>query len=188
MTAVRGAHSASPKENGPAQPNFPHPSAESASDACPTSELAHTWVHFVKTFVLIFPIYVLGYFEFSFSWLLIGLFIFFCWRRSTGGKRTRLSRALAFLDQEEERSAKQGLTTSDLPPWVRPQETLHISLLQLGLVCYFGQPYFTSFQENEHQLSRSGVAGLSCKAAMRQLSSPNSDLICPMSKNRRVQW
>ncbi|XP_037549870.1 extended synaptotagmin-2-A [Nematolebias whitei] len=124
MTAVRGAHSnsassASPKENGqPAQPNFPHPSSVSAADACPTSELTHTWVHFVKTFVLIFPIYVLGYFEFSFSWLLIGLFIFFCWRRSTGGKRTRLSRALAFFDQEEERSAKQGLTTSDLPPWV----------------------------------------------------------------------
>lgn len=128
MTAARGAHSnsaspASTKENG--QPNFPHPSAVSAADdACPTSELTHTWVHFVKTFVLIFPIYVLGYFEFSFSWLLIALFIFFCWRRSTGGKRTRLSRALAFFAQEEERSAKQGLTTSDLPPWVRPQETL----------------------------------------------------------------
>uniref|UniRef100_A0A8C6MKN2 Extended synaptotagmin 2 n=1 Tax=Nothobranchius furzeri TaxID=105023 RepID=A0A8C6MKN2_NOTFU len=81
------------------------------------TELTQTWVHFVKTFVLIFPIYVLGYFEFSFSWLLIGLFIFFCWRRTTGGKHTRLSHALAFFDQEE-RSANQGLTTSDLPPWV----------------------------------------------------------------------
>ncbi|XP_017262284.1 extended synaptotagmin-2 isoform X2 [Kryptolebias marmoratus] len=125
MPAVRGARSnnaspASPKENGHgAQPNFPHPSAGSAAgDACPTSELTQTWVHFVKTFVLIFPIYVLGYFEFSFSWLLIGLFIFFCWRRNTGGKHNRLSRALAFFNQEEERGAKQGLTTSDLPPWV----------------------------------------------------------------------
>ncbi|XP_013868788.1 extended synaptotagmin-2 isoform X3 [Austrofundulus limnaeus] len=127
MTAARGAHSnnaspASPKENGqPAQPNFPHPSDASpaAADPCSTTgELTQTWVHFVKTFVLIFPIYVLGYFEFSFSWLLIGLFIFFCWRKITGGKHTRLSRALAFLDQEEERSAKQGLSISDLPPWV----------------------------------------------------------------------
>uniref|UniRef100_A0A8C6MN25 Extended synaptotagmin 2 n=1 Tax=Nothobranchius furzeri TaxID=105023 RepID=A0A8C6MN25_NOTFU len=101
-------------------PNFPHPSAGSESydtSVYSTSELTQTWVHFVKTFVLIFPIYVLGYFEFSFSWLLIGLFIFFCWRRTTGGKHTRLSHALAFFDQEE-RSANQGLTTSDLPPWV----------------------------------------------------------------------
>uniref|UniRef100_A0A3Q2PN06 Extended synaptotagmin 2 n=1 Tax=Fundulus heteroclitus TaxID=8078 RepID=A0A3Q2PN06_FUNHE len=70
------------------------------------------------TFVIIFPIYALGYFEFSFSWLLIGLFIFFCWRRNAGEKLSRLSRALAFFDQEEERSAQQRLTTSDLPPWV----------------------------------------------------------------------
>uniref|UniRef100_A0A8C6NZE7 Extended synaptotagmin 2 n=1 Tax=Nothobranchius furzeri TaxID=105023 RepID=A0A8C6NZE7_NOTFU len=111
------------KENGHTaqpSPNFPHPSAGSESydtSVYSTSELTQTWVHFVKTFVLIFPIYVLGYFEFSFSWLLIGLFIFFCWRRTTGGKHTRLSHALAFFDQEE-RSANQGLTTSDLPPWV----------------------------------------------------------------------
>uniref|UniRef100_A0A3Q2PL34 Extended synaptotagmin 2 n=1 Tax=Fundulus heteroclitus TaxID=8078 RepID=A0A3Q2PL34_FUNHE len=137
MTAVRGgAHSnnaspATPKENGHAtQPasNFPHPSPVSAPhDDSPlrsSSELTHTWVHFVKTFVIIFPIYALGYFEFSFSWLLIGLFIFFCWRRNAGEKLSRLSRALAFFDQEEERSAQQRLTTSDLPPWVRRHKPL----------------------------------------------------------------
>lgn len=132
MTGVRGAHShnaspALPKENGhaapsPAQPNFPHPSAGNTPDDTPvssTSELTQTWLHVAKTFVLIFPIYALGYFEFSFSWLLIGLVIFFCWRRNTGGKHSRLSRALAFFEQEE-RGVKQSLTTSDLPPWVRP--------------------------------------------------------------------
>lgn len=132
MTAVRGAHShnaspSSPKENGrtapsPAQPsaNFPHPSAGSIPDYTPTSstsELTQTWVHFAKTFVLIFPIYVLGYLEFSFSWLLIGLVIFFLWKRHTGGKHSRLSRALSFFEQEE-RSVNQGITTSDLPQWV----------------------------------------------------------------------
>ncbi|XP_044033043.1 extended synaptotagmin-2 isoform X1 [Siniperca chuatsi] len=130
MTDVRGAHShnaspALPKENGhaapsPVQPNFPHPSAGNIPDDTPvssTSELTQTWVHVAKTFVLIFPIYALGYFEFSFSWLLIGLVIFFCWRRNTGGKHSRLSRALAFFEQEE-RTVKQSLTTSDLPPWV----------------------------------------------------------------------
>ncbi|XP_039983262.1 extended synaptotagmin-2 isoform X2 [Xiphias gladius] len=128
MTALPGAHShnaspASPKENGHSvQPsaNFPHLSAGDMPDdtrVSSTSDLTQTWVHFAKTFVLIFPIYALGYFEFSFSWLLIGLVIFFWWRRNTGGKHSRLSRALAFFEQEE-RNVKQGLTTSDLPPWV----------------------------------------------------------------------
>uniref|UniRef100_A0A667Y3B7 Extended synaptotagmin 2 n=1 Tax=Myripristis murdjan TaxID=586833 RepID=A0A667Y3B7_9TELE len=101
-------------------PNFADPAPENISADKPvssTSELTHTWVQFAKTFVLIFPIYALGYFEFSFSWLLIGLVIFFWWRRNTGGKSSRLSRALAFFEQEE-RSVKQSLTTSDLPPWV----------------------------------------------------------------------
>uniref|UniRef100_A0A8C4F2S6 Extended synaptotagmin-like protein 2b n=1 Tax=Dicentrarchus labrax TaxID=13489 RepID=A0A8C4F2S6_DICLA len=116
---------ASPKENGhtvasPVQPNFPPPSAGNVPEDTPvssTSELTQTWVHLAKTFVLIFPIYALGYFEFSFSWLLIGLVIVFWWRRNTGGKHSRLNRALAFFEQEE-RSVKQSLTTSDLPPWV----------------------------------------------------------------------
>uniref|UniRef100_A0A668UR06 Extended synaptotagmin-like protein 2b n=1 Tax=Oreochromis aureus TaxID=47969 RepID=A0A668UR06_OREAU len=133
MTDVRGSHSqntspALPKENGhtapsPPQSNFPHPSETTIPDDTPassTSELTQTWVHFAKTFVLIFPIYALGYFEFSFSWLLIGLVIFFWWRRNTGGKQNRLSRAIAFFEQEEQ-SAKCALTTSDLPPWTVKQ-------------------------------------------------------------------
>uniref|UniRef100_A0A6Q2X729 Extended synaptotagmin-like protein 2b n=1 Tax=Esox lucius TaxID=8010 RepID=A0A6Q2X729_ESOLU len=80
-------------------------------------DLTQTWIQFIKTFVFIFPIYVLGYFEFSFSWLLIGLVIICWWRRNTGGKTTRLYRALAFFE-EEERSVKQSLSTSDLPSWV----------------------------------------------------------------------
>lgn len=156
MTAVRGAQSqsaspAAPKENGhtaasAAQPNFPPPSPVSAPDDAPLSsagELTQTWVHFAKTFVLIFPVYALGYFEFSFSWLLIGLLIFFWWRRNTGGKLSRLSRALAFFDQEEP-TAKQGLTTSDLPPWVRQTQS------------------FLCLMNN--QLTASGDAALSCKA------------------------
>ncbi|XP_031705878.1 extended synaptotagmin-2 isoform X2 [Anarrhichthys ocellatus] len=122
MTDTGEAHL--PKENGHVAPqptaNFPHPSAGDIPDDTPvssTSELTHTWVHVAKTFVLIFPIYALGYFEFSFSWLLIGLVIFFWWRRITGGKLSRLSRALAFFEQEE-RSVNRSLTTSDLPPWV----------------------------------------------------------------------
>uniref|UniRef100_A0A3Q2DVE8 Extended synaptotagmin-like protein 2b n=1 Tax=Cyprinodon variegatus TaxID=28743 RepID=A0A3Q2DVE8_CYPVA len=155
MTAVRGAHSnnsspATPKENGhTAQPtsNFPHPSAGSAPEDSPagsSSELSHTWIHFVKTFVIIFPIYALGYFEFSFSWLLIGLFIFFCWRRNAGGKLSRLSRALAFFDQEE-RSAQRCLTTSDLPPWVHFPDVERVEWLNKTVRQMW--PYISQFVE-----------------------------------------
>uniref|UniRef100_A0A4W5N8F5 Extended synaptotagmin 2 n=1 Tax=Hucho hucho TaxID=62062 RepID=A0A4W5N8F5_9TELE len=102
-------------------------------------DLTQTWIQFTKTFVLIFPIYVLGYFEFSFSWLLIGLVIFFWWRRNTGGKNTRMYRALAFFEQEE-RTVQQSLTTSDLPSWVRSR------LLNKGTVRQMW-PYICKFIE-----------------------------------------
>uniref|UniRef100_A0A8C8FMR2 Extended synaptotagmin-2 n=1 Tax=Oncorhynchus tshawytscha TaxID=74940 RepID=A0A8C8FMR2_ONCTS len=132
MTAVRGAHahngsSAGSKENGQNAPSHVHaepntnvvPPGEIGNDTSGSSagDLTQTWIQFTKTFVLIFPIYVLGYFEFSFSWLLIGLVIFFWWRRNTGGKNTRMYRALAFFEQEE-RNVQQSLTSSDLPSWV----------------------------------------------------------------------
>ncbi|KAM3593373.1 uncharacterized protein V6R79_011612 [Siganus canaliculatus] len=153
MTNVRGASSnsasnASPKENGHVvQPNFPLPSPGSIADDTPvssTSELTQTWVHLAKTFVLIFPIYALGYFEFSFSWLLIGLVIFFWWRRTTGGKHSRLIRALAFFEQEE-RSVKHGLTTSDLPPWVHFPDVERVEWLNKTVKQMW--PYICQFVE-----------------------------------------
>nr|XP_046227331.1 extended synaptotagmin-2 isoform X2 [Scatophagus argus] len=141
-----------PKENGhtvpsTGQPNFPHPTAGNIPDDTPlslTSELTQTWVHLAKTFVLIFPIYALGYFEFSFSWLLIGLVIFFWWRRNTGGKLSRLSRALAFFEQEE-RNVKQSLTTSDLPPWVHFPDVERVEWLNKTVKQMW--PYICQFVE-----------------------------------------
>ncbi|KAM8880724.1 extended synaptotagmin-2-A isoform 1-T1 [Synchiropus picturatus] len=157
-TAVRGAHpqgASAPKENGhAAQPcaNFPHPSARrNPLDDAPlsaTSELTQTWVDFVKTFVLIFPIYVLGYLEFSFSWLLIGLLILFWWRRNTGGKHSRLSRALAFFDREE-RSVKHHLSTSDLPPWVHFPDVERVEWLNKTVKQMW--PYICQFVEKLFQ-------------------------------------
>ncbi|KAM9826925.1 extended synaptotagmin-2-B [Neosynchiropus ocellatus] len=157
MTAVRGARSqgaSAPKENGhAAQPcaNFTHPSARNPVDDAPlsaTSELTQTWVDFVKTFVIIFPIYVLGYFEFSFSWLLIGLVILFWWRRNTGGKHSRLSRALAFFAQEE-RSVQHNLTTSDLPPWVHFPDVERVEWLNKTVKQMW--PYICQFVEKLFQ-------------------------------------
>uniref|UniRef100_A0A8D3CK95 Extended synaptotagmin 2 n=1 Tax=Scophthalmus maximus TaxID=52904 RepID=A0A8D3CK95_SCOMX len=109
-----------------------------------TSELTQTWVDFAKTFVLIFPIYALGYFEFSFSWLLMGLAILFWWRRNTGGKHSRLSRALAFFEHEE-RSVKQSLTTSDLPPWVHFPDVERVEWLNKTVKQMW--PYICQFVE-----------------------------------------
>uniref|UniRef100_H3CJY8 Extended synaptotagmin 2 n=1 Tax=Tetraodon nigroviridis TaxID=99883 RepID=H3CJY8_TETNG len=150
MAGVRGAHPRhwSPKENGhAARANFPHPSAGGTSGdtpLCLTSELTQTWIQLAKTFVLIFPIYALGYFEFSFSWLLIGLAIFFWWRRRTGGKHSRVSRAFAFFEQAE-RSVTQSLTTSDLPPWVHFPDVERVEWLNKTV----GQmwPYVCQFVE-----------------------------------------
>uniref|UniRef100_A0A673LVR2 Extended synaptotagmin-2-like n=1 Tax=Sinocyclocheilus rhinocerous TaxID=307959 RepID=A0A673LVR2_9TELE len=104
---------------------------------------------FAKTFVIIFPIYVLGYFEFSFSWLLIALTIFFFWKRNTRCKNTRLNRALSFFEQED--TVKQELEATELPSWVMPQFTQLHSAEQIH--SYFFQtvkqmwPYVCQFVE-----------------------------------------
>uniref|UniRef100_A0A673ATP6 Extended synaptotagmin-like protein 2b n=1 Tax=Sphaeramia orbicularis TaxID=375764 RepID=A0A673ATP6_9TELE len=102
-----------------------------------------TWAHFAKTFVLIFPIYALGYFEFSFSWLLIGLVVFFWWRRNSVGKHSRLSRTLAFFEQEE-RGVK-SLTTSDLPSWVHFPDVERVEWLNKTVKQMW--PYISQFVE-----------------------------------------
>uniref|UniRef100_UPI003AB0AE4E extended synaptotagmin-2-like isoform X2 n=1 Tax=Centroberyx gerrardi TaxID=166262 RepID=UPI003AB0AE4E len=89
-------------------------------DEEPQSSLADVtqmWIKFAKTFAVIFPIYILGYFEFSFSWVLIGLAMFFWWRKNHGSKNYRINRALAFLEHEE-KAVRQSVPTSELPPWV----------------------------------------------------------------------
>ncbi|KAF7706787.1 hypothetical protein HF521_020041 [Silurus meridionalis] len=149
-----GAHDAAPKISSststitetPLPPLRPHPhphrdteitgdpSAQDAPTSSPPSpsssssagRVARTWVRFARAFVLIFPVYALGYFEFSVSWLLIGLAIFFFWRRNTGSKIFRLSRALEFLQQQEKRrvSMGMGLDEEEEEKWSRDERTL----------------------------------------------------------------
>ncbi|KAM4689076.1 extended synaptotagmin-2 [Discoglossus pictus] len=80
-------------------------------------DIAGLFYQFAKTFVLIFPVYVLGYFGLSFSWLLIVLVFLIWWKKNRGSKSSRLYRALAFLENEE-KSVKHTISTSDLPAWV----------------------------------------------------------------------
>ncbi|PWA30114.1 hypothetical protein CCH79_00009767 [Gambusia affinis] len=80
------------------------------------TDVSQMWIKFAKTFAVIFPIYVLGYFEFSFSWVLIGLAMLFYWRKNHGSKDYRINRALAFLDHKDT-TAKQSLPATELPPW-----------------------------------------------------------------------
>ncbi|KAM4605510.1 extended synaptotagmin-2 isoform 2-T2 [Polymixia lowei] len=111
---------------GTPQPSSPVPgspvSALSPADLDdePQSSLADVtqmWIKFAKTFIVIFPIYVLGYFEFSFSWILIGLAACFWWRKNHGSKNYRINRVLTFLEHEDQ-AARQTVSTSELPPWV----------------------------------------------------------------------
>ncbi|XP_024120833.1 extended synaptotagmin-2 isoform X3 [Oryzias melastigma] len=75
------------------------------------------WIQFAKSFAVIFPIYVLGYFEFSFSWVLIGLAMFFYWRKHYGKRDYRINRALAYLEHED-KVVKRSFPTTEMPPWV----------------------------------------------------------------------
>uniref|UniRef100_A0A4W3GL57 Extended synaptotagmin 2 n=1 Tax=Callorhinchus milii TaxID=7868 RepID=A0A4W3GL57_CALMI len=79
-------------------------------------DVAGILLQFAKTFVIIFPVYALGYLGLSFSWVLVGLFFFFWWQRNRGNKRSRLSRALAFLEHED--TFREEIKSSDLPSWV----------------------------------------------------------------------
>ncbi|XP_032387814.1 extended synaptotagmin-2 isoform X4 [Etheostoma spectabile] len=114
------------RTNGPAAPSIPVSSTigpplspveldeESHSSL---TDVTQIWMKFGKTFAIIFPIYVLGYFEFSFSWVLIGLAVLFYWRKNHGNKDYRINHALSFLEHEE-KAVRQSVPTSELPPWV----------------------------------------------------------------------
>ncbi|XP_016135469.1 extended synaptotagmin-2-like isoform X2 [Sinocyclocheilus grahami] len=156
MTAVRRnlsqtAGASGQKDSGQTEPtNGAIPSSSPAelsqdSASC-TSELTRTWLQFAKTFVVIFPIYVLGYFEFSFSWLLIALTIFFFWKRNTRCKNTRLNRALSFFEQED--TVKQELEATELPSWVHYPDVERVEWLNKTVkqmwpyVCQFVEKLF----------------------------------------------
>ncbi|XP_073692700.1 extended synaptotagmin-2-A-like [Garra rufa] len=155
MTAVRGnlsqtAGASGQKDSGQTEPtNGAIPStlpAELSQDSpsC-TSELSRTWLQFANAFVIIFSIYVLGYFEFSFSWLLIALTIFFFWRRNTRCKN-RLHRALSFFEQDD--TVKQELETTELPSWVHYPDVERVEWLNKTVkqmwpyVCQFVEKLF----------------------------------------------
>ncbi|XP_007899368.1 extended synaptotagmin-2 isoform X1 [Callorhinchus milii] len=100
---------------------IPKPQQHSKQQQQPPQQLisvdvAGILLQFAKTFVIIFPVYALGYLGLSFSWVLVGLFFFFWWQRNRGNKRSRLSRALAFLEHED--TFREEIKSSDLPSWV----------------------------------------------------------------------
>uniref|UniRef100_A0AAY4A6Q3 Extended synaptotagmin-like protein 2b n=1 Tax=Denticeps clupeoides TaxID=299321 RepID=A0AAY4A6Q3_9TELE len=108
------------KQNGPDAAPGPGTGPPGADQDAQSSvaDATQMGVRFAKTFAFLFPIYVLGYFEFSFSWVLVGLALFFWWRRRCGTEAAdRVSRALAFLEQQDP-AVRQSLPMSDLPPWV----------------------------------------------------------------------
>lgn len=97
---------------------------EPVTDLEPSSEpetavedAKNTGLKFAKTFLLVFPVYVLGYLGFSFSWILISLAVLFWLKRNQGTRISGVNKALAFFEHQE-KAVKQSLPTSELPPWV----------------------------------------------------------------------
>uniref|UniRef100_A0A8C2JD45 Extended synaptotagmin-like protein 2a n=1 Tax=Cyprinus carpio TaxID=7962 RepID=A0A8C2JD45_CYPCA len=102
----------SPTDVNTLEPVLPDEEPQSA-----VTDTTQMGIKLAKTFLLIFPIYVLGYLEFSFSWVLIILAVLFWLRRNQGSRFAPVNRALAFLEQEE-RAVRQSVRSSELPPWV----------------------------------------------------------------------
>ncbi|XP_065122468.1 extended synaptotagmin-2 isoform X3 [Paramisgurnus dabryanus] len=116
-------------------------------DEDPQSSVAETTemgIKFAKTFLLIFPIYVLGYLEFSFSWVLIGLAALFWLKRNRGERFARVNQALAFMEQED-RTVRQNLQSSDLPPWVHFPDVERVEWLNKTVQQMW--PYICQFVE-----------------------------------------
>lgn len=117
----------SPVSSTKSPPQFPeNPNEEQQSSLTDVTDM---WIKFVKTFAIIFPIYILGYLEFSFSWVLIGLAMLFYWRKNHINKDYRVNRVLAFLEHEE-KAVRKSVSPTELPPWVGPPALLHF--------CYYG--------------------------------------------------
>ncbi|XP_043546626.1 extended synaptotagmin-2-A isoform X3 [Chiloscyllium plagiosum] len=101
-------------------------------------------LQFSKTFVIVFPVYVLGYLGLSFSWVLIGLLVFFWWRRNRGNKRSRLFQALAFLEHEG-KPLQENIQSTDLPAWVHFPDVERVEWLNKTVKQLW--PYICQFVE-----------------------------------------
>uniref|UniRef100_A0A3P9MPN4 Extended synaptotagmin-like protein 2a n=1 Tax=Oryzias latipes TaxID=8090 RepID=A0A3P9MPN4_ORYLA len=93
------------------------PQEPTEEDQSSLANVTQMGIEFAKSFAVIFPIYVLGYFEFSFSWILIGLAMVFYWKKNYGKRDYRINRALAYLEHKD-KVVKLSLPTTEMPPWV----------------------------------------------------------------------
>ncbi|XP_028662411.1 extended synaptotagmin-3 [Erpetoichthys calabaricus] len=73
--------------------------------------------YFGRAFLYLFPVYLIGYLGLSVSWLLFGLMVWTWWRRNRKWKKSRLARALEFLENEKQLII-EGIKDLDLPAWV----------------------------------------------------------------------
>lgn len=115
---------AAPGEQGPNRTPPSGTKPDSVADLEPSKDpqtavedAKNSGLKFAKTFLLVFPVYVLGYLGFSFSWILVSLAVLFWLKRNQGTRISGVNKALAFFEHEE-KAVKQSLPTSELPPWV----------------------------------------------------------------------
>ncbi|KAG7269251.1 hypothetical protein CRUP_024174 [Coryphaenoides rupestris] len=135
------------------------------------TEVSQMWVNFGKSFLVIFPIYVLGYLEFSFSWVLVGLAVLFWWQKNHGKKDYRINRALAFLQPQEDAERHARLPTTDLPPWVHFPDVERVEWLN--------KTWGTSFVGNteidvdiKKYYCRAGIKSIQLQGVLRVVMDP----------------
>lgn len=134
-----GSPPQTPKDVTPPELELPDEEPQSS-----VTEATQMGIKFAKTFLLIFPIYLLGYLEFSFSWVLIGLGLVFWLKRNQGSRFARVNQALAFLEQEE-RAVRQTVRSSELPPWVHFPDVERVEWLNKTVQQMW--PYICQFVE-----------------------------------------
>lgn len=134
-----GSPPQTPKDVTPPELELPDEEPQSS-----VTEATQMGIKFAKTFLLIFPIYLLGYLEFSFSWVLIGLGLVFWLKRNQGSRFARVNQAMAFLEQEE-RAVRQTIRSSELPPWVHFPDVERVEWLNKTVQQMW--PYICQFVE-----------------------------------------
>ncbi|XP_056335825.1 extended synaptotagmin-2-A isoform X4 [Danio aesculapii] len=134
-----GSPPQTPKDVTPPELELPDEEPQSS-----VTEATQMGIKFAKTFLLIFPIYLLGYLEFSFSWVLIGLGLVFWLKRNQGSRFARVNQAMAFLEQEE-RTVRQTIRSSELPPWVHFPDVERVEWLNKTVQQMW--PYICQFVE-----------------------------------------
>ncbi|XP_051870985.1 extended synaptotagmin-3-like isoform X2 [Pristis pectinata] len=109
----------------------------------PAPGLMDLLTNFAKAFIYLFPIYLMGYFGLSLTWIVFGLLLWIWWKRNRGWKCARLQAAFQLLD--DEKFVITNEIKQDLPPWVHFPDVERVEWL--NKILKQAWPYFGMYLE-----------------------------------------